>query len=81
MLRKTLSDYMQYTLQHAARVEPLARVHDVEHRARGTRHLPECPKQHVHRFAIKGGVSITSLIAQNIQQNNSLLKRMIERAY
>lgn len=60
-------DIVDYTLR-ARRVEPVARMHG-----------GPFPEKHIHRFEIKGGVTLQSLMAENISNNNVLLKRLMQR--
>lgn len=60
-------DMYNYAVR-AKRVEPVARMHGGPY-----------PVKHIHRFEIKGGETVQSLIAENISSNNALLKRLKER--
>lgn len=75
MRNMSLADIVQNTLA-VARIEPQKRVKCLHHVPRGHRHEPETPRHIWHRFKIKGGITATSLIAQNITSNNSFLRTL-----
>ena len=64
---------------HSPRVEPIKRVKCLGHVKRGYRDLVEMPRYIWHKYPIKGGITPMSLIAENVLNNNALLKRLKER--
>ena len=71
----TLSELIDHTLS-ARRFEPEMRVKDLHHVKRGLRNRTVYPHHVCHTYEIKNGISASSLVAKNITENNSLLKKL-----
>lgn len=65
---RTFSEILAHTLGgHRRNVEPVPRMCGGHMR------------YVVHRFDIKGGISMVEVLARNVQQHNALFKRLRER--
>jgi hypothetical protein len=71
----SLSELIDYTLS-GKRVEPEKRIKEIHHVPRGLRHKPTFPRHIVHTYEIRGGITVASLVAENIMKNNVLLKKL-----
>lgn len=63
-------------IMHGNRIEPIKRVKCLYHVKRGRRNLPERPRHVAHTYAIKGGISNSDLMLENISANNALFQRL-----
>lgn len=72
---ETFVEILHYTLT-AKRVEPVARVKDIDHVPRGLRNRAPAARKVVHRYAIRGGISVHMLISENLSSYNTLLTRL-----
>ncbi len=79
MRERSLAEILHYTFS-GKRIEPVKRVKCLDHVPRGFRAFPEHPRNIWHTYPIKNGISASKILAENIMANNSLLKRLRERA-
>lgn len=63
----SFEEIFSYSMR-AKRVEPVARMKG-----------GPFPQHHAHRFEIKGGISMSELMARNISTQNALLRRLKEK--
>lgn len=74
----TLTEIM-HSVFTGKKIEPIKRIKDLDHVPRGHRHVPVQPRYIWHSYPIKGGITATQVMAENITGNNALFTRLKAR--